>query len=108
VELSTDAGGTIRVVYLHLNGHEAKPEFLGELPVGVGPDSTQQDVRGKLGVPQFQQPSRELPLLGWYGPSDRYDFETYSVHLQYAPTTRKLLLVTVMSRSEVPGAEDVH
>jgi hypothetical protein len=108
VELSTDLEGMVRVVYLHLNGHEAKPAFVGDLPLGLSAGFMQRDVRRLLGQPQFERPGRDVPLLGRYGPSDRYDFDAYSIHLQYAETSSSLVLVTVMVRSAVPGQEVAH
>jgi hypothetical protein len=108
VELSIDPQGYVRVVYLHLDGHESKPGYSGSLPCGLHAGITQREARALLGVPQFAQPARELALLGRYGPVDRYDYPEFSVHLQYSEAAVRLELVTLMVPSAVPGRDTSH
>jgi len=103
VVLSLDKLGFVEAVFLYLHGHEEKPEFQGRLPLGLSKDLTQASVRRLLGEPTFQRSATVDPLLGPYGPAERYDLASRSVHLEYAVHTGKLSLVTVMAASAVPG-----
>lgn len=106
VELSLDHRDLVRVVFLYLDRDEGRPEFDGQLPLGLSRNMTRTDVRKLHGLPAFERSPTVHPILGSFGLADRYDLASYSVHLEYAEHTGKLALVTVMAASAVPGFPD--
>lgn len=69
---------------------------------------TQQEVRQMLGSPQFERQAGEIKYLGRFGPIDRYDFEDWSIHLQYSETHGCIDQVCLAVFSAVPERTDLH
>ncbi len=101
VELTIDNSDAVRVVFLHLNGYGGKTGFDGRLPYGLLSSHSQFDVRRLLGEPQFTRPALADSVLGLFGPADRYDHPSHSVHLEY-DQDGILVLVTVMASPPGP------
>lgn len=102
-EFCSDPAGMIRVCYAY--GLEAKAgydPFAGPLLAGITflmPPAAVQDI---LGPPSRSGPAVSIPKVGKVGPWDRWDRETFSMHVQYVPSGRRIQTITVMSPDMVP------
>lgn len=90
-----DIDDRIRAIFLE-SQHLAYAEL--NLPLQCG----RSGVLSALGMPSVSGPPLTHNLLGDYGPWDRYDYEHYSVHIQYMPHTDKVQMVTLMRSDVIP------
>ena len=64
--------------------------------------SSRKDVLSRLGVPSKSAAGRTDPILGEYGPWDRFDEARHSIHIEYQPQTDRIRRVTLMRADAVP------
>ena len=93
-----DIVGAIHI-YAHPNGEYHA--FLDELPFGIAPNTTQAEAHVLFGPPTRTGgpivpiiPSK--PVVYW----DRWDYERYSIHLEYSELRDSVLLITIASISK--------
>ncbi len=86
----------ISTIFLSADG-EAATVF--ELPTSL----TRDEVRNQFGVPNASGEGLVDPILGTYGPYDRFDYPDHSVHFEFFPDRDKIKLITLMTSSVVPG-----
>jgi hypothetical protein len=96
VSLTCRDTDTISTVHFSASGQAAS--YFG-LPTSL----TRDKVRGQFGTPHASGEGVDHPILGNYGPYDRYDHSDHSVHFEFFPDVDKIRLITVMTRSVVPG-----
>lgn len=56
----------------------------------------------RLGTPSKSGEARNSPILGSYGPWDRFDHPAYSLHVQYGLEIDQIVKVTLMRSDIVP------
>ncbi|TIT77765.1 MAG: hypothetical protein E5W56_07875 [Mesorhizobium sp.] len=61
------------------------------------------EVQSILGLPSKSGKPHTDPILGEYGPWDRYDEERYSIHIEYQPYADRIRRITLMRTDVVPG-----
>jgi hypothetical protein len=108
VALLTDRDHVIQTVFLYATGHEGYSGYRGPLPLGLSHDLGPGAAAALLGEPAFSAPARQIQYLGHKGPMERYDLPTFSVHLEFAQASGKLLVVSLMTPGAVPGSDTVH
>lgn len=64
---------------------------------------TRDEVRLQFGPPSASGEGMIDPVLGTYGPYDRYDYPDYSAHFEFFPDREKIKQITLMMSSVVPG-----
>lgn len=55
-----------------------------------------------LGVPSKSGDAHTDPILGEYGPWDRFDCAGHSIHIEYQPHADRIKMVTLMRADVVP------
>jgi len=61
-----------------------------------------EQVRARLGTASLVTEAKSISGLGRYGPSDRYDYPSHSIHFQFNPTDPRVDLMTIMVPERVP------
>ena len=102
LEIECDAEDVVKVIYLHSSGHEGFEGYPDPV-AGVELSWDRTKVRARLGPPSRAGEAKSIPGLGSYGPWDRYDFATHSIHFQFHPTLPRVSLITIMAPDSVPG-----
>ena len=64
--------------------------------------SSRNDVLSRFGVPSKSGAARTDPILGEYGPWDRFDEADHSIHIEYQPHADRIRRVTLMRADVVP------
>jgi hypothetical protein len=103
--------GTIHTVFLFLAAPDGFGVYGGPLPLGLGKEDSQADVRRKLGVPQYQRPAGSLKSFRLTGPIDRFDRPDFSVAVDYdehGGRMRRLTLMLAVVVPRPPVDEPVH
>ena len=68
---------------------------LGRELLDIPFSSSRNDVLGTLGVPSKSGDARRDPILGEYGPWDRFDKADYSIHILYHAYVDRIRRVTL-------------
>ncbi|GGA88215.1 hypothetical protein GCM10011521_28230 [Arenimonas soli] len=92
-QLSTGLDGRIRSVFLFPHA---------ELPLGISWTMSRHEARTLLGPPSRSQEGSTVPILGDFGPFDRFDSTFHCIHLEYDVDTDRLRQVTLMHPSAAP------
>ena len=99
--LATDANMRVESVHAYSEGKDGFDRYEGELPSGLMMTDGAKDVRKKMGEPSKSGDAQYIPMLGRSATWDRYDFEEYSVHVEYCEG--KISMITLMTRDAIPG-----
>jgi len=98
VDVISDSSGTVSTVFLHSSsGRRFEPE-LEDLPFAW----SRAKARSILGSPSQSGEGRLDPVLGDYGPWDRFRYEGFEIHAQYAEGGASINLLTFMRQDVVP------
>jgi len=94
----------IRTIFFMLEGDEDVSAFPWTMVNGVGPSSTQRDVRAKLGEPEASgKGSQIIASLPPNGPWDRFSFPPFGfLHVQYKVSGIGIAQMTLMDQTAVP------
>lgn len=65
-------------------------------------DLNREEIRSKIGLPSKSGEGFLDPILGEYGPWDRFKKADYTVHIQYCLESSSVVRVTIMSNDVVP------
>jgi hypothetical protein len=95
VEVAADAYGVVTTVFLHFDGDDGFASYRGELPGGGGVVPRRTHLWAQLGRPGESGEPYGDGLLGGYGPWDRWRFDGFLMHAQYAPDGDHLRRVTL-------------
>ena len=79
VELSCDRDGQVKAIFLYSDETRHFDEGVLDIPFS----STRRQVLERLGAPSKSGDAQIDPLLGEYGPWDRFGRSGYSIHVQY-------------------------
>ncbi len=103
--VSITAGPQYRIDTLHFyaKGVQGSQGYVGELPLNVHFGQKQDEMSGLPGKPSKTGGGRLSPRGEMIPKWERFDFDTFSVHLQFSVPEDALELVTVMDREIVPG-----
>lgn len=105
LSLATDEGMMIETIFLYGGDREGFKRYERDLPHGLRLDWDQRYVRAALGQPSASGGGEEIPLYGLAARWDRYDFPTYSLHLEYTSEGQGISLVTLSTPEATPGRE---
>jgi hypothetical protein len=94
----------IRSAFFMLEGDENVSSFPWTLANGIGPASTQSEVRSRLGKPEASGAGSHLiKSLQPTGPWDRFSFPPFGfLHVQYKPSVDGITQITLMDPSAAP------
>jgi hypothetical protein len=95
IEVTADAHGVIRTVFLHFDHDDDFAPYYGEIPGGGGADPRRSALRAALGAPGESGDPYHDRDLGDYGPWDRWRRPGFLLHAQYGldgETVRRITL----------------
>ncbi len=94
--------GRVAAIHLYLIPEPPFSAYSHDLPLGMNPDASREEIRSLLGNPS-KSGALGKGLLGITPPWDRFSFPSRSVHVQYSSDATKIELVTVMAPEDTPG-----
>jgi hypothetical protein len=94
LELAADSSGVVTTVFLHFDGDDGFTPYHGEIPGGGGSVPRRAGLWAALGRPDQSGEPRQDPLLGDYGPWDRWLLPDYRLHAQYTLDGQNLGRIT--------------
>ena len=101
VQVECDAAGVVKVIFIHSSGHEGFEGYRDPV-AGVELSWDRARIRARLGAPSHRTEAQSIPGIGSYGPSDRYDYPSHSIHFQFHRTEPRVDLITLMAPERVP------
>lgn len=104
LQLLAGSDRIIRTIFFMLEGDENVSAFPWTTANGVGPASTQRDVRVRLGEPEASGKGLQIAAtLPPTGPWDRFPFPPFGfLHVQYKRSENGVAQMTLMDRMAVP------
>ncbi|CAN7510505.1 hypothetical protein [Mesorhizobium sp. LjRoot246] len=90
-----DSHETISTIFI---GSDHFGQFLG----GISFSHDRGELQGFLGAPSKSGKPYSDPILGEYGPWDRYDDGRQSIHIEYEPRADRIRRITLMRADVVP------
>jgi hypothetical protein len=103
LEIAADPHGVVTTVFLHFDPEDGFTPYHGEIPGGGGSVPRRAGLWASLGRPDTGgEPFRD-PMLGDFGPWDRWPLPHYVLHAQYALDGQNLYRVTYTLPDGTPG-----
>jgi hypothetical protein len=96
LEISCDLDERVRSIFLEAQEHDGF--VLSEVPFGHNRDQ----VLKRFGSPSISGESVSHPVLGDFGPWDRFTGPHYTVHVQYRVSCEAIERITLMRNDVVP------
>jgi hypothetical protein len=94
VEVICDEDELVRTIFVHAGADPA----LVAIPFWL----TRQQVLDRFGIPYESGAPVRDPVLGTYGPWDRFISEMSTIHVEYRTDADAIKLITLMRRDAVP------
>lgn len=98
MELRCDIDDTINTIFLYFEEFGGFDDGLSELSFSLG----RQEVSLLLGTPSKCGAGVIDPVLGHYGPWDRFAKKDHSIHVEYAIHSDKIKKITLMRADVTP------
>lgn len=98
VDFVCDGEDKLATIFLYSDGARCFQEGLRDLPFA----STRREVIQRLGSPSKSGGKHSDPILGDYGPWDRFARSAYSIHVEYALDADAISTITLMRADVVP------
>jgi len=89
IELLVDAAGRLDTIFL-------QPGSAAVTELGIAASFKRGDVLAKFGEPSTGGGGTVHPILGRYGGWDRWDAAERNMHVEYAPDSDTVVMVTLM------------
>jgi len=96
--LLCDKDEHVKVIFLHSEQYGGFDSSLSGIPFSL----RRGDARSRYGIPSAQGAGMRDPILGDYGPWERFDREGFVLHLEYTLDGTALKMVTLMALDAVP------
>ncbi len=90
-----DANERIATIFLSSDG-------VARFLLGISLSNTRGDVRELFGQPSKSKPAHRQVVLGQYGPWDRFDKPSHSIHIEYELEADRIKMITLMRPDMVP------
>lgn len=98
--------GRVEIAFFYGGQREGFARYEGILPLDVRMSWDRSQVQAALGLPSRSGGGEDVPFFGKAAPWDRYDFPSFSLHLEYGPgEDDPIELATLSSRLATPGLE---
>ena len=88
----------VQTIFLHADGSRYFKDGVDDLPFSSG----RRQVIDRLGSPTESGGNVSHPVLGDYGPWDRFARPGYVIHVQYRPDADEIGLITLTRSDVVP------
>ena len=99
LDVTCDEDESVTTIFLYADESRYFAEGLQDIPFSA----TRQQTLERLGRPSKSGGGISDPILGEYGPCDRFERSDYSVHIEYRVDADRIKLVTLMRADIVPG-----
>jgi hypothetical protein len=107
LSLATDEWLTVESVFAYSDGREGFRGHEGELPNAIRLSWSRQRAHDALGKPTRSGGDEEIPMYGLAACWDRYDYPSYSIHIEYHENPAQgISLVTMSTPEATPGREN--
>lgn len=93
-----DLDGKVRTIFLHAHGNRQFADQLVDLPFSA----TRTEVLSQFGAPSKSGGVIKDPILGEFGPWDRFTVTGHSIHVEYSPNCENIRKITFMRADVVP------
>ena len=94
VEVMCDEDERIRTIFLHVGVDES----LSDIPFGL----RRKEVLDRFGASSKSGAARRHPVLGAYGPWDRFTCGAMTIHFQYRIDSDEIDMMTIMTSDALP------
>lgn len=98
VDFVCDGQDRVTTIFLYSDETRCFKEGLGDIPFS----STRQQAIARLGSPSKSGDGINDPILGKYGPWDRFARPGYTLHIEYRVSTDRIKKITLMRPDVVP------
>jgi hypothetical protein len=98
IDFVCDEAGEVETIFVYNDNDRRFAEAFEDLPFSC----TRQDVRDRLGRPSKSGEPMTDEILGRYGPSDRFENERYTIHVEYHLDSMSIKQITLMRADVVP------
>lgn len=102
LSFDADADRRVRAVFLHSAGKDGYQEYAGLLPECLLFSDSREAVLARLGKPSDSGGGKFIHFFGIAPRWDRFDQDSFFLHVQYANGEKSIELVTIMSLDGVP------
>jgi hypothetical protein len=102
VELRAKRHCRIDTIFLNSEGHGGFREYKGALPGGILFTDSRTKVQRGLGKPTATGGGENVAFLGKIPKWDLYDYEPFSLHVEYKEGEKSILALTLMTPNAVP------
>jgi hypothetical protein len=102
IAFDADLDGKATTVFLYSEGYQDYKGFAGELPDGISFTDDRRAVHARLGQPSASGGGTVIQFFGKAPRWDRFDRQSYSVHVQYVEGDRCVSLVSLMRPDSIP------
>ncbi len=99
LDIVCDEDDRVTTIFLYSDESRYFAEGLQDIPFSA----TRQQTLERLGRPSKSGEGLSDPILGEYGPCDRFDKSDHSVHIEYRVDADRIRLITLMRADIVPG-----
>ena len=103
LSIVTDEEYRINAIHLYSEGKDGYSQYSKDIPNDISFNSSQKNVRAKLGNPNRSGGDYEDKLLGYIAPWDSYYFDNYTIHISYKKDTNSINMITMMIPEATPG-----
>jgi hypothetical protein len=98
MDLVCDGEDTVTIIFLYSDESRCFKEGLQDIPFS----STRQKIVDRLGPPSKSGGGMRDPILGDFGPWDRFAQQSYSIHIEYRMDADHIKMITLTRADVVP------
>jgi hypothetical protein len=98
LELRCDSEDKVNTIFLYSNELGGFDDRCNELSFSL----SRQQVLDRLGTPSKSGDGIKDPILGEYGPWDRFSIAEYSIHIEYSAGVDRIKKITLMHANVTP------
>jgi hypothetical protein len=94
--------GRVATIQLYAEGYQDYKGFAGELPEGISFTDDRRGIRARLGQPAASGGGTVIQFFGKAPSWDRFDRDSYSLHIQYVEGDGSINLVSLLRPDSIP------
>lgn len=104
LDFISDEYDNVSTIFIYADKQRYFTDGLADMPFST----TRRDVIARLGAPAASGRSHSHPILGQYGPWDRFACPRYSIHIEYRLDDDCIRQITLMRPDAVPPGIGRH
>ncbi len=94
--------GRVMTIQLHAEGYEGYKTFLELLPDEISFSDDRRRIHARLGQPSVSGGGTVIQFFGKAPRWDRYDRDSYALHIQYTDLEESINLISLMRPDAIP------